>query len=344
MYRISGPIIVYAIKKDDKNILLFGDQHGNREGVCKKCVSTFKCSYITEFFKQLKTSTDVFIESPWLSNNDKKKMKPTLPFDVISNVVNNEFINMYEHTRKEHNIRTHYTDIRTDMNLKTLVDIMMTMYDLFIGNKENKKEHSVNIDFFNHFKTTKNIKEFIDLLILSDDYRTSLEKCINEPLFRKILHVESLTASPEVQKKKIHRVRKQILKLTQEYKKALLRFHNDRCKELMQETNDFNITTKKIKIQTTISREDALIVFHTLLLWLSHVKDIYTLARILYYLDKTNTIISYDGGMHSMIYKRFFTDYIKGTKLLYEVNKLNAKRVSRCVTLPYQYIKTIIDC
>ena len=57
----------------------------------------------------------------------------------------------------------------------------------------------------------------------------------------------------------------------------------------------------------TITQQDKYRIFYGLLEWGTHLKDLYTLARILYFFDKTDTIISYDGAAHSKTYAYFFS-------------------------------------
>ncbi len=93
---------------------------------------------------------------------------------------------------------------------------------------------------------------------------------------------------------------------------------------------------------------------NALLKWGSHVKDLYTIARMLFYLDKSNNIISYDGAAHSKTYALFFKRYMKATLLHREQNYKTINMFNytitwtkntglRCVQLPTKVIHEVFD-
>lgn len=69
---------------------------------------------------------------------------------------------------------------------------------------------------------------------------------------------------------------------------------------------------------------------------LTHLMDMYLLARLLYYIKKKDTkqIVTYTGSMHTDNYVKFFTKYMKESKLLYQEDNTESKRIKRLVSLP----------
>lgn len=90
---------------------------------------------------------------------------------------------------------------------------------------------------------------------------------------------------------------------------------------------DYDKCVHKILKTHIVNKEDALDIFYTLLLWTSHLKDIYTLSRILFYKRNKDAkiVITYDGASHTMTYKRFFTEYVENVYIIHEDNHTNDK-------------------
>ena len=102
-----------------------------------------------------------------------------------------------------------------------------------------------------------------------------------------------------------------------------------------------------------LTYENASAIAFALLKWGSHVKDLYTLARMIYYVDKTDNILSYDGVLHSETYADFFKNYMKAKVIykenhvakntLYNLFKENNKQQLRCVHLPLSTVKDVFN-
>jgi hypothetical protein len=232
--------------------------------------------------------------------------------------------------------------------------------------KYNDKKNENTISHLNSFTaiswcdTLDKLKQFIDLMLLSDDYIFDVSSLIPKEVLKHFTHKYDLMI---YQRKYITRLRKQFLSLTKEHQQLLVRFHEDRCKILKQAHRHYDIAIKELinhytelsqsreapQKEPKLSNVDTFA--YALLIWGSHVKDLYTIARML--LDKSNNIISYDGAAHSKTYAMFFKTYMKA-KVVYKENhfkqetllqKLKIKPVPqlRCVQLPTNVIHEVFD-
>lgn len=118
MLRISGPVSVSIFHlQDDKKIILFGDAHESKTGLCKQVKKSNKNNvdniFITDFIDSFQSSpTDVFLESDWVPNFDKEKVAVQQDVDILRVVLNHYNENMYKTQNNKKGLRVHYTDIR----------------------------------------------------------------------------------------------------------------------------------------------------------------------------------------------------------------------------------------
>lgn len=353
MYRVSGPVVGVAIKSSDTKLFLFGDVHGGHDGRCVKCTAKNKCLHISDFIKHLSLinkHVDVFLESPWLPKSERLTAMPPAKVDVITSVVSEFHEALYgQMGATDTGTRVHYTDVRSDKSFGVLTDLLVDMFAVMNGEKLYAKgsDFSKNqlLSVLKAFKTTKRLKTFIDIVVLKDDYVAAVKQMFRDSdIGNNFVHEDSLSYSPlDSQQKlpRVHRIRKQILKLNPRDLKSIMRFHNHRCREIQKETMDYdNYVRKIVKTGGDVHKEDALEIFYALLLWTSHLKDIYTLSRMLFYMCKNarTTIITYDGASHTMTYKEFFMKYVDDVTLSHEDNHID-NRMKRCVSLP----KHVVD-
>jgi hypothetical protein len=360
MYRISGPIASYALKIGNKNIVLFGDMHQSKDKQCSPCNKN--CIYIVDLLEKMKPKTDLFIES--FIHSPSWYFKRVEPEDVLTDVIKTNFHKMFAHKGKAIKcVKVHYSDIRSLLAFVPFHD--MLWYIIF---KYNYKKNEKTIACLNSFgviswcDTLDKLKQFIDLMLLSDDYIFDASKLIPKEFLKHFTHKYDLMI---YQRKYITRLRTQFLSLTKEHQLLLVRFHEDRCKIMKQTHRDYDIAIKELiyyysklpHSRKAPQKEPKLSNLNTfayaLLKWGSHVKDLYTIARMLVYLDKLNNIISYDGAAHSKTYVTFFKTYMKA-KVVYKENhykqetllqKLKIKPVPqlRCVQLPTNVIHEVFD-
>jgi hypothetical protein len=199
------------------------------------------------------------------------------------------------------------------------------------------------------FKTTSRLKRFVDVVVREDDYVDAIRRMFHDSdLGDSFIHEDSLSYNPlnsEHKLPRVHRIRKQVLKLNSKDVKSIMRFHKHRCGEIQKETMDYDKCIRNIlKIgHVDVHKEDALEIFYALLLWTSHLKDIYTLSRMLFYIRNkgAKTVVAYDGASHTMTYKRFFIEFVDNVMLIHEDNHIDDdnKRTRRCVSLPKTFVE-----
>ena len=294
--KISGPVSVHVFKHGDKYIVLWGDIHGDKRKMCQCSNNNKSCILITTFIKQLQDKYDLFIESPWYSTNEKYRLigKKFVETNVISMMTNTFYDEMYFHGKHSKQSRIHFTDIRREAKIRPLTNVIEKLIAILFNN-QNVKDTSF-ITTLKKYNTTKNIIDFVD----------------------------------ELMNDKEHKVRKQLDKLTIIDQKVVMKFHKVMCAELLRTTKSYDKSHYNLfHVQKVDYREDLLNVLDNLLLWLSYLKDLYTICRMLYYLQKTKLVMTYDGNYHTETYLLFFRSYLPQTHLLWSFNENK-----RCVTLP----------
>ncbi len=186
---IDGPISLteHRSAKYNKHIYLFGEKHYSKEG-CKPR----KGKKVAQFFKELVQSNpddqiDLFLESPYLSEDIPLPKMATDDIDQILVTFNNCF--SYNKSQCEYpNLRAHYTDMRTATS-KTELSILI---DRLNKNSDDIRswEEIVRI-----FKATDDL---LNLIMVESDIRGKLAKQLRE-------------ADPEVVQKMLAYYRKRIL-------------------------------------------------------------------------------------------------------------------------------------
>lgn len=304
--KISGPISVHVLQHGDKRIVLWGDRHGDRTQYCR-CVETMQnnktCMLISSFIKNIEDKYDLFIESGWYSKGEKRHLvgKKFVEVNAISNMANTFYHEMYFHGRNNKKHRVHFTDIRREKTIRPLTNIIDNLMSILFHNK--------NIDDYSFIKTLQKYSTVKQLRIF-------VETLVND---------------------KTHKIGKQLIKLSQEEQRIVGRFHKDMCRTLLETTQKYDDSHYQLfNIHKNDYTKDLLSIFNNLLIWLSYLKDIYTICRMLYYMKKTNIIMSYDGDYHTQVYKDFFTLYYPHTRTIF-----TKKGIKRCITLPLQIARQI---
>lgn len=304
--KISGPVSVHVLKHGEKYIVLWGDVHGEKTKMCR-CSDTDKtCMLITTFIKQLQDKFDLFIESPWYSSNEKYRLigKKFVEANVISMMTNTFYEDMYFHRKNNKLTRVHFTDIRRESKIRPLTHVIDQLIAILFNNK-NVKDTSF-IYTLQEYDTVKKIKNFVDSLVNDKE----------------------------------HKIWKQLNKLNIDDQKIVKKFHKDMCDKLMTTTKAYDKSHYDLFYVFKLDyRNDLLHVLDNLLLWLSYLKDIYTICRMLHYLRKTNLVMTYDGNYHTDVYRLFFNSYLPQTQLIWSCNE--KKNYKRCVNLPIQIARRI---
>jgi hypothetical protein len=350
MYRISGPIASYALKVGDKNIVLFGDMHESKSKQCLTCKKN--CMYIVDLLKKMKPKTDLFIESYIYS----ELVEGGQSQDVLTDVIVSNFKQMHKHMGKSKNgIKMHYSDIRTLLCFQPFWRTLSFLaHNLFKNITDTQTEHkNYMMQHISWCNTTHKLKQYIDVMLLSDDFITDARSIIPAESQQYFINKADLMF---LQRKYVTRLRKQFNDLQPKYKHLLLAFHEDMCAKYHKKTKMYDIAMSNFIVKKgKLSRVDKYRIFHGLLEWGCHVKDLYTLARMMYYFDKTNNLISYDGAAHSKVYAYFFSTYMhaqlqhkeshfKDITLATFNFSVPSKVIGlRCVKLPKKVVEEVFD-
>lgn len=338
MIRISGPTTVGAIKlKNGIDVILFGDEHNSKAGLCKSCKTKKNCYYITEFLdKVTKKYSDIFIESFSLTPSQRVGSIPKYQDDVLGDVITHYHAKMYNHSRVTSNmVRVHYTDIRNEPDLRDLFKIVM---GLFLQDtkdtKDTKDTRTVDYDISvlpTYFKMTTCFKRLIDAMVKSNNYQESIKTLLQ--------NVDKNYNTP------VHKIRKQLLKIKdRKVRASLLKFHKDRCQKIVQSTSAYNKIFKRNSTGTSLTYQEESVVFDTLMAWFTHIMDMYTLARMMYYIEKgdSSLFVSYAGSLHTLNYLMFFMVYLEGSEMIHYQPESNVTKSKRCVTLPKTFVNTLV--
>jgi hypothetical protein len=318
--------------------------------------------YVVDLLKRMKSKSDLFIES-FVHSNPLYYRKEQ--HDVLNDVIKTNFKQMFAHKGKStKGVKVHYSDIRSLVSFAPFINVLD--YLLFEYNNASINERiTVFPNLLTEISwcdTLDKLKQFIDLMLLSDDYIFDVSKLIPKEFVKHFTYKYDLMTN---KRKYITRLRKQFLSLTKEHQQLLVRFHEDTCNKLKQKHRQYDIAMKEMVIhyaelpqsRKALQKEPKVAhlntLAHALLKWGSHVKDIYTIARMLFYLDKSNNIISYDGAAHSKTYATFFKTYMKA-KVVHKENhyrktifsstpKFTNGNQFRCVKLPKSIIQEVFD-
>jgi hypothetical protein len=305
--KISGPVSLSILRHDDKYIILWGDKHGDKRSYCKCKGNSKNCKFISTFIREIKDHYDLFIESPWYSQEEKRQLigKQFVDVNAMRGMANTFFQDMYFHRThsKAASKRVHFTDIRTEKTIRPLTDVVNAIMNIVYGATDTQGNLSW-IETLQKYNTTHKLKRFVNNIIHD----------------------------------KKHKIFKQLSKLPRNEQGLVRKFHNDMCKMHISTTRAYdNSHYRLFHGEQKDYTDDMLNVLNHLLIWLSHLKDIYTICRMLFYLQKTRIVMSYDGDYHSKVYEFFFTKYLPRTEKVYE----HKNSGTRCVAFSLHHLYDI---
>ncbi len=312
MIKVSGPTSVAIYRIGEKKLFLFGCRHTDIKGLCPKCSTTKNCMFITDFITSIKNS-DVFIESAWVEEGSKEYLTKDSPSSVLHTLRNYYYDNMYKH-QEEPSMRFHYADIRFENRLWPLTKVIFDFINV---------SDDIDVKLIYYFKDAKLLKQFASIVMKSDSYEQSIREKFGGEVADKLLSTFFVPSTSDKIGSKVHRIRKQLLKLPKTTQRQLLRYHKDMLSQIISE---YDLTDKQVPS----------IIFDGILPMLTHLMDMYLLSRMLFYLNNKETMnaITYTGAMHTEHYSIFFNKYMPKVELLYYENNSDSKRAKRCVTLP----------
>jgi hypothetical protein len=215
------------------------------------------------------------------------------------------------------------------------MNIVDNIIEYFVG---NEKISITDFDILiQYFSTTQKIYQYINCIVHSNNFLVDILK-----IFPKFSHHDVVTKAPKEQFQ-VHRVRKQILKLNVNLQEKVLHYHATKCREIINSTKVFNKTMKRMKDTHQMYKNDTIDILTTLISWTTHVKDMYTLSRMLYYISQgSQNIVSYDGNQHTLNYVEFFNNHAQDIAVpLYNQSIIENKRKHN-ITIPNTVVKQVI--
>ena len=335
MVRISGPVSVSVFELGDKKLFLFGDVHESKTGLCKEGKKKEKSIFITDFIDSFKSSpTEVFLESDWVPSKHKD-------VDILRIVLNQYKEEMYSSHDSKQIFKVHYTDIRSKESfLELSLSVQSILYFRINEYKKLFGKHPTEV-ILQYFPTLKTFNEFTDIIMKSDNYKKDMKQLLQDE--RLFAGSNVLASAPGDTKQKIHRIRKQLLKLSSTDYNKLISYHRETMREYYKEyKSKYDNIIKKIKVEKA-SQEDIQEIALIVLLYISHIMDMYALGRMIYYIrnTKSKTFISYTGAAHAANYAIFFYYFWnKEASLIHNEYAKEYKNGNfrRCVSIPKQLL------
>lgn len=337
MIRISGPSKVSIFQSTDSLIILFGDTHNSKSKSCYRCKKDKHCYDIVSFIEKVKCNVDIFIESPWKEAQHVIANIKELKDDYLSELWHTYYDKIYNHQEIRNGKRYHFTDIRYEKH------ILFLNYTLDALDERIKSQ----MDFYVVAKTLYDFPKFntlvlfVDALIYSNDISKSLKKLFGEENAKWYTFMDVIKRVKKGKKDiYVHRIRKQIMKLSKNDREILLRYHEDVIRDfkkwyptVYKQQRAMFIKDKQLQNKT---------LSNIYLEVTSHLMDMYHLARMLYYKNKNDIIVSYTGEAHTKNYETFFKYYYKMDEILVDQGRETKNSRQRCVSIPQKIVKDLL--
>lgn len=348
MFNINGPEYVSIFQYQNKRILLFGDEHFSTSGLCQNCNLKNDCLYITDFIDRMKktNNVDLFLEAPYTTQDVKHLreaiMKKKNDTDILRSVVSHFHNLLYKKHKKQQPIRVHYSDFRFHSSLVLLRQASQIL------EKNNEDKIIYPIVVLTHFKTPTTFKAFADACIIKDDFVDAIQDLFKEnaPLYIDKDHLTSLQDKHNT----MHRIRKQIRKISPKMQKALIKFHNKQSRIILTDQYNSHYKTQRrnfLKAQA-FDIDNIQPLFMTIKNWLFHLMDIYLLARMIFYIEQNETnIVVFTGTNHTINYETFLEN-CNEFKKEWNCNKAwnltpDEKKLKRCIQIPKNIVNKLIN-
>ena len=234
MLRVSGPQYLTTFQSNACHIILIGDEHFSTEGSCAGCKTDNRCMDIVQLLNHLEKPLDIFLESPVVLSSQKNKaaeiikgMKSSGWLDIVTRKL---LKYMYGKQKKE-GLRVHYGDIRQHPSLYSL----QWLVQILRFNKHDDVDVALSI--VHDFKGKTYFKRYIDACIRKNDFSAEMNKLFGE---RQRLYCNDKVLTT-FNGQRVHRVRKQILKLPPQMQRRLLRYYENESQDILIDYHNYHI-------------------------------------------------------------------------------------------------------
>lgn len=361
MFRVSGPHYVSMYDVNGCTVSLFGDIHYSKQESCSDCHNASNCMTIIQLYDRLikhKKRADIFLEAHYFDKKhsnytDNLKWyysKLTKGEGWLRETVNHFKSHMYGKQHKATNqVHFHYGDLRSHSSLEYLYWIK----DVLSSNGSVHVEQSdieVAVALLEDLRTKHYLKKIGDAMVKSNDFKQQMETMFGKNAW--IYTDEASLTRMQGMNTKVHRIRKQILKLTPKLQKAVLRYHDEQARAILMDYHCHQYTKSRRKLLQRYAKtrrleqsEASLCVNICIDKWLSHFMELYLLARMLYTIEKgSNNVSAFTGANHAYIFNYFFKNYMTDAQKLWEYDSEMEKTTEkRCVHIPHNIMERLLN-
>lgn len=360
MQRVSGPHYVSIYDVNGCKVSLFGDIHFSKRGSCQDCDTDKDCMNIIQLYNNLQKPAQIFLEAPHYEKKSADFKDDVVSYYSLLNTKDwlGETIKHYKSYmygakhRKSSKVHVHYGDIRRHTSLDYMY---LLRYVVKVESLQELDEDEIEVSkiLLNDLRTKHHFKKLADAMVKSNDFKGDMTKLFGETAGI-YADEEHLTTFPGV-KTEVHRIRKQILKLSPKLQKAVVAYHNEQSYDILQDYHCYHYTKNRKKVLKRLDSAKDLAVGEAPLVidvciekWLNHFIELYTLARMLYQIEKggSKNVTMYMGAYHTYAVNYFFQNYMKGdAKHLWKYDserpQLKKKTELRCVYIPKEMMQSI---
>jgi hypothetical protein len=361
MFRVSGPNYVSVYVVNGCTVSFFGDIHYSKQDSCSNCHKSNNCITIIQVYDRLiqnKKRADIFLEAHYF---DKKHLnyKDNLKL-YYSNLTKSEgwLREAVKHFKaymygKQHNatspVHIHYGDLRRHSSLEYLYWIKYVFSSKDSSHVE-QSDIEVAVALLEDLRTKHHLKKIGDAMVKSNDFKQQMESMFGKNAW--IYTDETSLTGMQGMNIKVHRIRKQILKLSPKLQKAVLRYHDEQARDILMDYHCHHYTKSRrellhryAKTQKLEYSEASLCVNTCIDKWLSHFMELYMLTRMLYTIEKgSKNVSSFTGANHAYIFDYFFKNYIADAHKVWEYDSEMEKATEkRCVHIPQDTMQHLLN-
>lgn len=361
MFRVSGPHYVSVYDVNGCIVTLFGDIHYSKQDSCSDCVKSNNCMTIIQVYDRLmqnKKRADIFLEAHYF---DKKHShyKDNLKWYYseltkgegwLRETIKHFKTHMYGMQHKATNpVHFHYGDVRHHSSLEYFYWIKYVFSNTSSSHVE-QSDIEVAVALLEDLKTKYYLKRVGDAMVKSNDFKKQMDIMFSKNAW--IYTDESSLTTIQGLNTKVHRLRKQILKLSPKLQKAVLRYHDEQARDILMDYHCHHYTKSRrellqryAKTQKLEYSEASFCVNTCIDKWLSHFMELYMLARMLYSIEKgSKNVSAFAGANHAYIFNYFFKNYMTDAHKLWEYDSEMEKATEkRCVLIPQETMQRLLQ-
>jgi hypothetical protein len=328
--RVSGAVSLYHLQVPRVGtVLLMGDVHVDRgPGLCRNCAPP-ECLQVSEFVDLLGLEAqmaggvvDVFYELPW--------RHPLLlyPRELLWSELQSAHGDQMYSARMADGKRVHYADIRFE-------PLLQHLHPFFFGAGQLPPHQTRWLA-----EALPSIEEYgrvLDVFVLSDDAPGALRGILQGsrvPVYEQVYTlVDEYSWAETVAGQRVHRIRKQLLKLPQRLRSAVLKMYAANREQLVSSgARSWSEGVAKFRRGEDLASSGVALVQ---LLGATLLMDVYLLCRLLHYITRQDCsgAVVVAGQAHIETYLRFFSESFPGAHVDVSLHPSGRPPWNRCSEL-----------